>query len=174
MIKYRAISLWADVRAHVWRNPLLIQCRLAFWKCFWHGSRIGCQQPVGTFCSIDSTSIWRPSEVKFAHFDEHRCFVLLASENKRLRSEELPSALLSVGWGRRISFFFFSTSPHSLSFLSFWSHCQIFLVFYEWRLPESSLGNGCLKKTFEKMCQSKPSPLIKPLFQWERKKKAKE
>lgn len=58
-----------------------------------------------------------------------------------------------------------------VSFLSFWSHHQIFPGFYEWRLPESGLGNGWLKKTFEKMRLSKLSPLIKPTLQWEREKK---
>lgn len=40
--------------------------------------------------------------------------------------------------------------------------------------PRAAWGNDRLKKTFEKMCPSKPSTLIKPYFQWERKKKAKD
>lgn len=125
----------------------------------------------------NSSSIWRPSEVKIARFDvswQRPAFCCLCVWKHRPCLEELPSVLVGVRWGRRVSSSY--DFPVLLAVLpfSFWSHHQIFPGFYEWRLPESSLGNGWLKKTFQKMRPSKPSPLIKPYFQWERRKKAKE
>lgn len=164
----------------VWWKPLLIWCRLAFWEetvflalfpywlltAFWY-LLFSLFSPTGPTLD-NSSSIWRPSEVKIAHFDvswQYPAFCCICVWKHGPCLEELPSALVGIGWGRRVSLALFPPVSllSSLSFLSFWSHHQIFLSFYEWRLPESILGNGWLKKTFEKMRLSKLSPLIKAI-----------
>lgn len=81
-------------------------------EVLWRGSHIGCQQPADTFCSLLSSSIWRPSEVKFAHPDVSRqrfvfCYICVWKH----RSEELPHHLLVSDWGRRILSFFLTPPP---------------------------------------------------------------
>lgn len=53
----------------------------------------------------NSSSIWRPSEVKIAHFDvswRHPAFCCICVWKHRPRLEELPSALVGIRWGRRV------------------------------------------------------------------------
>lgn len=61
----------------------------------------------------NSSSIWRPSEVKIAHFDvswQHPVFCCICVWKHRPCLEELPSELVGVKWGRRVSFLFFPPS----------------------------------------------------------------
>lgn len=98
--------------------------------------------------SDNSSSIWRPSEVKIAHFDvsgQCSAFCCLCVWKRRPCLEELPSAPVGVRWGRRVSFVFpppLPITPLLLAVLPspFWSRHQIYPGFYEWRLPKSNLG----------------------------------
>lgn len=159
--------LWWGIT--VWWRPLLIWCRSAFWE-------ETLSLPLFPYRLL--TAWWY---LLFSQLVKH--LKTLWSQNRpfwclmaapgvllylRLKTQALLRGItLSTSWCRMgeegIIPLFPPISPLSLlSFLSFWSHHQIFPGFYEWRLPESGLGNGWLKKTFEKMRLSKLSPLIKP------------
>lgn len=161
--------------------PLLIWCRLAFWEetlflaLFPYWLLTACRYLLFSLFSPPGPTLTSPqaskdplkskSPILMSH-GSTRCFVVFASENTGPAWRNYPQNffVLNGGGGYHSSF-----SPHLSSHLTVlpfvWSHRQIFPSFYEWHLPESSLGNGWLKKTFEKMCLSKLSPLIKPWFQ---------
>lgn len=164
----------------VWWKPSLIWCRLAFWEetvflawfpywlltAFWYllFSLFSPTGPTLTTPQASEDPLKSKSPILMSHGSTQH-FVVFASENTGPAWRNYPQhSLASDGGGGYHSPFFPPNSLlSSLSFLSFWSHHQIFPSFYEWRLPESILGNGWLKKTFEKMRLSKLSPLIKAI-----------
>lgn len=106
-----------------------------------------------------------------------RRFVVFASETRGPCLEELPSTFAGAGWGEA------GVGGVGLFSLSFYCSCRPSHPFdltiksspvFMSDVYEGGLGNGWLKKTFEKMCLSKLSPLITPQFHWDRKKKVGE
>lgn len=149
----------------VWRKPLVIWCRLAFWEetvflaWFPYWLLTACWyllfflfSPTGPTLTTPQASedpLKSKSPILMSH-GSTLCFVVFASENTGPAWRNYPQHLLASDEGRRVSFLYPPppTLPppislfSSLSFLSFWSRHQIFPSFYEWRLPKSSLGNG--------------------------------
>lgn len=142
----------------VWWKSAVIWCRLAFWEetvflawfpywlltACWYllfslfiPTGLTLTTPQASEDPLKSKSPILMSRGSTVHF------VVFAYENTGPAWRNYPQHSLVSDGGRRALFPFPPISQFSLlSFLSFWSHYQIFPSFYDWRLAESSLGNG--------------------------------